>query len=149
MLRLPSCKPRTHPSSDLQSVSDHLRNRSRHQPHTRGSSWPSNDFGQRYALELTDGCRRERRRHANGSDSVATATGGTPVVPVGGRVAGGMSVDSVWTHGNASLPEGARRSLSSVYSCHLASQGPLSERGKRKMAHSFPVFRLRPWKSPV
>ena len=80
------------------------------------------------------------------------ATGKMPV-PVAAKMAalhtGGMSADFVQTRGSASLPEGARRSRCSDDSCHSVSQCPLTDHGKRKRAHSFPVFRLRPWKSPV
>lgn len=69
------------------------------------------------------------------------ATGKIPVVPVAAKMAAfhAGGIDSVRTRGSATLPEGTRRSLSSVYSCHSASQCPLTDHGQRKRAHSFPV----------
>jgi hypothetical protein len=74
---------------------------------------------------------------------VPSATGKMPVVPVAAKMAaphtGGTHADFMRTRGSASLPEGARRARSSDDSCHSVSQCPLTDHGKRKRAHSFPV----------
>ena len=84
------------------------------------------------------------------------ATGGTPVVPVGGFATGEAPIvpvaakmaaphtgethaDFMRTRGSASLPEEVRRSRNSDDSCHSVSQCPLTDHGERKRAHSFPV----------